>query len=154
MNELLVASSVSQRACLRTTSTEQFARAATAAETLPSKNLSTRLPKRFAPTKIESACQRVASSTRICFGFPAQICSVAVQPASFKICKADAASFSSHSLSLFISSSNQSVTGETKLPIAVCMSESVAAMSLKSLCSRQFLEAAASTVAFAPGEPS
>src|SRR5262249_8918548 len=53
-----------------TTSTEQRARAATAAETLPSKNRSIRLWL-FAPTKMQSALQSSASAQSNSFGSPA-----------------------------------------------------------------------------------
>ena len=55
----------------RTTSTEQGALAVTAIETLPMKKRS--IPRRpFAPTKMQSAFQRLASFTRICFGLPSR----------------------------------------------------------------------------------
>ena len=57
----------------RTTSTEQCARAAVAAETLPSLNRSKRL-RPLAPTKIQSAPQLAASAGRMLLGSPFLIC--------------------------------------------------------------------------------
>ena len=55
----------------RTTSTEQCDLAATAADVLPIRNRSIRLPHAFAPTKIQSAPHFSASFGRTSFGFPA-----------------------------------------------------------------------------------
>lgn len=56
-----------------TTSTEQFARAATLAETLPRMNRSNLLLKPVAPTNMQSALKLVASSIKACFGLPSTI---------------------------------------------------------------------------------
>ena len=55
---------------LRTISTEQCARAATAPATLPSRNLSTRLVRPVAPRKMQSARHSSANFTSSCFGSP------------------------------------------------------------------------------------
>src|SRR5687768_725633 len=63
-----------------TTSTEQYALVTTAEETLPRRYFVRKSSNLVAPTKIESAPQSSASSTKICFGFPSRIMSETSKP--------------------------------------------------------------------------
>src|SRR6185295_17585512 len=86
---------------LRTTSTEQCARAATAAEILPRTNLSRRLLKPAEPTNMQSASHSSAAVASSFFGSPSRISLKTLMGVPLNI----AAHLASVSLSLVQSSS-------------------------------------------------
>ena len=102
----------------RITSTEQDARAATAAETLPSRNRPMRLCP-VEPRKMQSASQLSASSTSTCFGLPSMMEDVTLSYAAFNSRPAFSITPSVHSSSSLLLSSTTLFTGGMNRPIKV-----------------------------------
>src|SRR5215510_8715286 len=90
----------------RVTSTEQWARATTADETLPIRNRSS-LPLPLAPRKMQSAPQFSATLTRTSFGTPSSMTDSAFNPTSLSRATAP----STAALTLAFSSMNQWMIG-------------------------------------------
>src|SRR5690348_8337966 len=139
---------------LRTTSTEQCARAATAAEILPNTNLSKRLLKPAEPTKIQSAFHSSAALQSSCFGSPSLSTHVTLIPARRNMSRDCFEIFSTQARSSCRSSSSILPSGGITFPKNSGANGSSTITTLTSLCGGQQRAATALSASSLAGEPS
>ena len=138
---------------VRTTSTAQCARAATAADTLPRRNRSTRLRPR-APTKRPSACHCSASSRSTCFGSPAVMTDETVRPRVRRRSAIGSTVFATQTLSSASCVAVSVSPGSDMKARAVYILGSIAVTRRTALSAGHARAATACTAAAASGEPS
>src|SRR5215208_234803 len=142
------------RELLRTTSTEQCARAATAAETLPRMNRSKRLLNPVEPTKMQSAPHSSAALHSSRLGSPSLTTQVTFIAAARKSSRERFEIFSTHAFSSLLSSSIVSPSGGISFPRKSGANGSSTRTTITSLRRGHLRAATARNASSLAGEPS